>query len=94
MAARNIYFIGINVKKGGEPGCGKTLSELRTIVEGAGGKPFTIEDFTIPVDPETGFCFMPDDLFQPEWTGCFYPPTNRVQFHQVVDMMIEEDDAD
>ena len=92
VAARNIYFIGINIKKGTEPGCEKTLSELRTIVGAAGGKPFTIEDFTIPVDPELGFV-IPDQDFD---AGCLndFTATVRGQMNQVLDQMVQDGDAE
>jgi hypothetical protein len=45
-AAQRIYFIGINVKKGPDPGCEKTLAKLKSIYEAASvGNLVTIQDF-------------------------------------------------
>lgn len=61
-AHRAMYFIGINVKKGRDPGCAKTLSEIRTIFQEEGGKPVTLDDYIIPIDPERGFVPPDEDL--------------------------------
>ena len=92
MAGLDIYFIGINIKKGTDPGCARTLSELRTIVGAAGGKPFTIEDFTIPIDPEVGFV-IPDQEFSPDCLDDFVG-TVRGQMDRVLGQMVNDGDAE
>ena len=46
MATSNVYFVAINIKKGTDPGCEKTLNVARQIYQEAGGKSFIVQDFT------------------------------------------------
>jgi hypothetical protein len=45
MAEKQIYFIGINVRKGEDPGCEKTFRELKTIYDTAGGPSWVTAEF-------------------------------------------------
>ena len=59
LARREIYFIGVNVRRGTEAGCAKTLSEIRTICQSARGKPVTVDELVIP-EAENGEYVDPD----------------------------------
>ena len=45
MAKANIYFVGINIMKGTDRGCAKTLAAIRDIYDREGGKSFVTEEF-------------------------------------------------
>jgi hypothetical protein len=45
MARERIYFIGMNIKKGRDGGCEKTLAEIEKIYRAAGGPSFVAESF-------------------------------------------------
>ncbi|KAK8870787.1 hypothetical protein M9Y10_008674 [Tritrichomonas musculus] len=54
MAEKRIYFVGINIKKGTDPGCEKTLNAMKEVYESNGGPSFMIQEFKVTVDPELG----------------------------------------
>jgi hypothetical protein len=45
MARQRIYFVGINIMKGTDPGCERTLNAIRQIYDRAGGPSFQVETF-------------------------------------------------
>jgi hypothetical protein len=49
-ARRRIYFSALNLRKDGDPGCEKTLAEMRSIYQDAGGPGFTCEDLDVTWD--------------------------------------------
>ena len=57
MAQSNIYFIGINVRKG-DDGCRRTLEEIKKIYLRNRGKNFNIQDVEYSVDPDA----EPDEI--------------------------------
>jgi hypothetical protein len=50
MAQKRIYFVGINVKKGTDPGCERTLNAARAIYDEAKGPSFQVENFELNWD--------------------------------------------
>jgi hypothetical protein len=44
MAQKRIYFVGINVEKGSDPGCARTFSAMREIYNEAGGVSFKCDE--------------------------------------------------
>jgi hypothetical protein len=45
MALQHIYFVGINIQKGGEKGAEKTFRRCREIYQASGGPSFIVDDF-------------------------------------------------
>jgi hypothetical protein len=71
-AAKRIYFVGINVKKGTDPGCEKTLARLRQVYEAAGAANLvSIEDFA---------CKWNHDA----WEGDDWPPEVVAAFQETI----------
>jgi hypothetical protein len=53
MAAKRFYFVGMNIKKGKDPGCARTFSAMRDIYNEAGGISFKCdEEFNCTWDRE------------------------------------------
>lgn len=70
VARNGIYFVGINVRKGTDPGCAKTFTEIRNLCEGAGGKPVRTDDFVIEFN-EDGEFVDPNQDFSPDLLSRF-----------------------
>lgn len=66
MARSNIYFIGINIRKGKDSGCQMTLQEMKKIYQRNGGKSFNIETINVSLDPD-----MDDDDIPPGFLNDF-----------------------
>ena len=71
MARENFYFVGINIMKGADRGCAKTLAAIREIYDREGGKSFIVEEFKPVWDR---------DLYD----GDGWPPEVMVRFQETV----------
>lgn len=64
LAEEKYYIIGINVMKGDDKGCMKTLQEMKDIYETNNGKSFVIEEFKPVYDEDLfGEDNWPQDVF-------------------------------
>jgi hypothetical protein len=71
-AAKRVYFVGINVKKGTDPGCEKTLGKLKEIYKTAGVEELVkIQDFECNWDRD-------------QWEGDDWPPSVLEQFQATI----------
>lgn len=62
MARRQIYFQAINIKRGNDSGCERTLRQIKAIYESKGGKGFTTQDFEASRPEDVGGGSMRADL--------------------------------
>lgn len=63
MARSNIYFTGINIKKG-DDGCKRTLNQMKEIYTRCGGKSFNIQEINLHLDPDLDFDDIPTDFME------------------------------
>jgi uncharacterized protein (DUF58 family) len=71
-AREHIYFVAINVRKGTDPGCEKTLNVLRQIYQSVPNAPqFTVQDFVV-------------DWNRDEWEGDDWPPSVMDAFKDTI----------
>lgn len=68
MVRENIYFQAINIKKGSDKGCERTLTEIKAIYQEMRGKPVMWDDFECPREADEAHAKGSADFFGPVLT--------------------------
>jgi hypothetical protein len=71
MAQKRIYFVGINIRKGRDSGCERTLNEMKRLYEAAEGPGFRVQDFPLTWDRD-------------KYDGDGWPPEVMEKFQETI----------